>query len=82
MMRTTINLPDDLLREAKRNAAEKGKTLTQTIEDALREVLARKPSPPSHRVKLTTFGKGGAWPHIDLDNSAALLDVMELDDPR
>lgn len=36
-MRTTVRLDPQLLGEAKRMAAETGKTLTSIIEDALRE---------------------------------------------
>jgi len=38
----TINLPDDLLAELKKRAAESGRTLTALIEDVLREALARR----------------------------------------
>lgn len=41
-MRTTIRLDDELLREAKRLAAETNQTLTAVIEEALRERLARR----------------------------------------
>jgi Arc/MetJ family transcription regulator len=79
-MRTTIRLDDQLLAEAKRYASESGRTLTGLIEDALREVLARRLQPrPRERVKLTTYGRGGTQPGVDLDNSAALLDLMESD---
>jgi hypothetical protein len=77
-MRTTIRLPEDLLAEAKHLAARTGRTLTAVIEDALREVLARAEgrvqSPP---FRLPTFSGGGPLPGVDLDDSAALLDVME-----
>ena len=80
-MRTTIHLPDPLLEKARRRALETGTTLTAVIEDALRESLATKrrggkPAP----VRLTTFGGKGLRPGVDLDDSAALLDVME--EPR
>jgi predicted transcriptional regulator len=41
-MRTTIRLDENLLAEAKRYAAESGRTLTTVIEDALRTSLARR----------------------------------------
>ena len=41
-MRTTINLDDQLLADAKRLAQQSGKTLTAIIEDALCERLARR----------------------------------------
>jgi hypothetical protein len=77
-MRTTIYLPDDLLAQAKKLAAESHTTVTALIEDALKERFARrKRSPKSKAVKLTTYGAGGLQPGVDLDDSAALLDIME-----
>jgi hypothetical protein len=77
MMRTTLNLDDQLLADAKKLAAESGRTLTAVFEDALRERLARRDAARRKPVKLHTFGSGGTLPGIDLDDSAALLDVME-----
>ena len=37
--RTTVRLPEDLLRRAKRKAAAEGRTLTALIEDGLRLVV-------------------------------------------
>ena len=77
-MRTTIYIPDDLLTEAKKVAAESQRTLTAVIEDSLRETLARHSR--RHRsgvVRLTTMGKSGPKPGVDLDDTAALVDLME-----
>lgn len=38
-MRTTVELPDDLLKRAKREALERGSTLKELIIDGLEEVL-------------------------------------------
>lgn len=76
-MRTTIRLDDALLRQAKKVAAETGRTLTSVIEDALRESLARRGKPKRRRVRLRTFKGKGLQPGVDLDDSAALLDLME-----
>ncbi len=79
-MRTTIRLDDRLLRELKKHAATRGRTLTAVIEDAVRQFLARtvtgdgRPKAPPFRV--ITF-KGRLRPGVDLDDSAALLDLME-----
>lgn len=76
-MRTTINLPDDLVARAKNAAADSGRTLTALVEDALRESLSRRRPPQRPKpVKLTTFRGGGLQPGVDLDDSAALLDLM------
>ena len=37
--RTTVRLPDDLVRRAKRKALAEGRSLTSLIEDGLRRVL-------------------------------------------
>ncbi|MGI9305985.1 MAG: DUF6364 family protein [Gammaproteobacteria bacterium] len=78
-MRTTIRLDDALIKEAKRQAAESGMTLTAIIEDSLRERLARGKATikPRKQVKLKTTGKGGVFPGIDLDDSASLIDTMD-----
>lgn len=77
-MRTTIRLDDDLLHDAKQAAAASGRTLTGLIEDALREALAKRHTPRAGApVDLPTFGGGGLQPGVDLDDNAALLDLME-----
>ena len=78
-MRTTIRLDDELLKQAKRRAAESGSTLTAVIEEALREQLLGNRSKSEHagRIRLKTTGKGGVQPGIDLDASAPLLDAIE-----
>jgi hypothetical protein len=78
MRRTTIRLDDPLLAEAKKFAADTGRTLTAVMEDALREVLARRKQPNRRsKLRLTTFAGKGLQPGVDLDDSAALLDRME-----
>ena len=78
-MRTTIRLPDDLYAEAKALAARTGRPVASVIEDALRDRLKRRDRVRRNRprVRLPTFGGGGVQPGVDLDDSAALLDLME-----
>ena len=76
-MRTTIRLSPRLLAEAKKLATDTNRTLTKVIEDALREVLARRRRPRRRTVSLTIVGGRGVNPGIDLDDSAALLAAME-----
>lgn len=76
-MRTTVRLDEHLLAEAKRHAAESGMTLTAVLEQALRESLARRGAQAKSRpVRLKTVKGGGVRPGVDLDDSAALLDLM------
>jgi hypothetical protein len=81
MMRTTIDLDADLLREAKQVAAANGVTLTRLIEDAVRAVLQRRAEQPRHDLELPVFHGRGLRPGVDLADSAGLLDVMD-DAPR
>ncbi len=73
-MRTTIRLDEQLLKDAKLEAALQGKTLTRIIEEALRETLSRQREfRKRKRVILTTFGGQGLLPGVDLDDSAQFL---------
>jgi len=81
-MRTTINLPDSLISQAKRMAIERGTTLTELIADALREALARKKSPSARPLSpMPSYtpvpGQEGLQPGVDLNDTAALLDLMD-----
>lgn len=77
-MRTTLRLNERLLKEAKKYAVETDRSLTAVIEDALRELLARRRRNGGRkRAKLTTFGRGGPLPGVDLDDSAGLRERME-----
>lgn len=77
-MRTTVRLDERLLAEAKKCAAETGRTLTSVLEDALRETLARRSAHVKRtRVRLKTVKGNGIRPGVDLDDTAALLDLME-----
>ena len=78
MVRTTIRLSPDLMRQLRHLAAESRRTLTSIIEDAVREVLARKNSKQLRkRVVLPTFKGNGVRPGVDLHNNANLLDIMD-----
>ena len=77
-MRTTVRLDERLLAEAKKLAAESGRTLTSLLEDALRETLARRRTRARAKpVRLKTVKGNGVRPGVDLDDSASLLDLME-----
>jgi hypothetical protein len=77
-MRTTIRLDERLLAEAKKYAAESGRTLTAVLADALRETLARRRVPRKRKpVRLRTMKGTGVRPGVDLDDTASLLDLMD-----
>ena len=73
-----MRIDDHLLADAKAQAARSGRTLAAVIEDALRESMDRrgrrhKAHPPGLPVSVG----GRLLPGVDLDDSAALLDLME-----
>jgi hypothetical protein len=77
-MRTTVRLDDALLAQAKREAARRKQTLTALIEQGLRLVLAR-PHPARRRQRIVlpvSSAAGGTLPGVDLQDSAALLEIM------
>jgi hypothetical protein len=78
--RTTVRLPDELLRRAKRKAAAEGRTLTSLIEDGLRLVISEERKPAKRKIVLPlSSAKGGPWPGIDISNSAQLQEIEDLE---
>lgn len=82
--RTTVRLPDDLIRRAKHKAAAEGRSLTALIEDGLRRVLNEEKATGKTRRVLPPVSKatGGLMPGIDLSDSAALQEMDDLDPVR
>ena len=77
-MRTTVRLSDDLLRKARKKAAEDGRTLTSLVEEGLRTVLAESKPHKRGRVRLPVSREsGGTLPGVDLNRSSDLEDLME-----
>jgi hypothetical protein len=74
--KTTLNLDRDLLREAKKRAAEQGTTLTELVEEALRAALAPRRRTSGFKLRLPTV-KGGGPPLVDVADRDALYDLME-----
>ncbi|HEY3172005.1 MAG TPA: DUF2191 domain-containing protein [Thermoanaerobaculia bacterium] len=73
-MKTTVDLPDELLIAAKKRAAETRTTLRAILERALRRELARRSAeerPEKRRIRWVT-GKGGLPPGVDLADRARM----------
>lgn len=78
-MRTTVNIDEHLLAEAKLIAARTHRTIGSVLEDALRKLLSdnTSPSPNNEPYTLPDFSRGGLQPGVDLydkDQIEALLD--------
>ncbi len=77
--RTTVRLPEDLIRCAKRKAADEGRTLTSLIEDGLRLVVAEgQPRPKAKRGQIpVSKATGGLLPGVDITKFS---DIQGMDD--
>ena len=80
-VRTTVRLPDDLIKRARRKAAAQGSTLTALIEEGLRRVLNERgrAGKGAHIPPPVSSATGGLMPGIDLDDTAALQEVEDLE---
>jgi hypothetical protein len=79
--RTTVRLPEELMRRAKRRAASEGRTLTDLIEDGVRRVLNERTAPAKAKRILprVSSATGGLMPGIDLNDSVALQEMEDLE---
>ena len=75
-MRTTIDIRDELLRQAKMRAADEGTTLRQLFESALQSYLSPGSKTREFRLRWRTE-KGHMLPGVNLDDRDALFDLMD-----
>lgn len=81
-MKTTLNLNDALISDAKALAAKQRTTLTRVVEEGLRLRLAR----PTSNTRRAAYkfpvvqGKGGLAPGIDPRSNSSMLDAADGDD--
>ena len=76
-MRTTVNIDDHLLAEAKVLAAKTSKSLGTILDDALRAMLRSNAGADARPAfVLTTHGKGGLQPGVDLEDKEAIAELM------
>jgi hypothetical protein len=76
-VRTTITIDDHLLDEVRRRAAERRQTVSQVIEDSVRDALLRHRDEVRAPFRVRAFSSGGYRPGVDLDDNAGLLDLMD-----
>jgi hypothetical protein len=75
-MRTTIDISDELFREAKKRAADEGTPLRAVVEAALRTFLSRRPHRDGYRLSWRTE-HGRIQPGVRLDDRDALFDLID-----
>jgi hypothetical protein len=76
-MRTTVNIDDRLLRQAKLAATRSGRSLSDLVDDGLRLLLRRAAPDARDLSALPTFGGSGLRPGVDLEDKAALLELLD-----
>ena len=81
-MRTTVNIDDGILRDAKRLAESRHISLGYVVDEALAMLLAheRRNPKPGGPVDLPVSGGGGLRPGVDLEVKDALMDLLDLPD--
>jgi predicted transcriptional regulator len=76
-VRTTVNIDDHLLAEAKILAARTSRSLGSVMEDALRAMLRRDAEERGvDEFRLETHGSGGLRAGVDLDDKEALAELI------
>lgn len=80
-MKTTLNLNDQLLADAKALAAQQRTSLTRLIEEGLQLRLRAKANPaPLAKVRLPVFkGRGGLVKGVNALSNKALLQALDDD---
>lgn len=71
-----MDITDDLMRRAKKRAADDAVPLREVVEAALRAYLSDKPTKAGYRLQWTTE-RGELQPGVDLDDRDALFDLMD-----
>jgi len=74
-MKTTIDIADPLLLEARKMAAREGTTLRALVEQGLRQVVAERKRRPKFRLKLVTFKGEGLRPELKNASWAEIRDL-------
>jgi hypothetical protein len=75
-MRTTLDLDDNLLRQARALAKRQSRTLTSVVEDGLRAVVTQPAEPVVFEFRPVVID-GGEPPLVDLNDRDALYAAME-----
>lgn len=73
-MKTTLNIDDTVMAQLKREAARQGRTMSELVETALRN-LFRSQKKPAELSPLPLFQSGGTL--VDVADRDALYQAME-----
>jgi len=73
-MKTTLIIPDPVVRDLKRYAAKRGTTMSELASELLRQGMAERPK-PARLPPLPSFKAGPLL--VDVANRDALYDLLE-----
>jgi len=61
-MKTTVDIPDSILEEARKLAAREGSTVRALVEQGLRRLISERKRPGGFRLRKATFKGEGLQP--------------------
>ena len=77
-MRTTVNIDDALLQQARQRALASSRPLGDIVDDALRLLLVGRGATPAP-LDLPTYGGSGLQPGVDLEDKQSIVSLVEDD---
>ena len=77
LMRTTIDISDELMRTAKKRAADENATLRELVDRALRQYLTGAATKRTFKLRWKPHTRGRLLPGIVLEDRDSLFDAME-----
>jgi Arc/MetJ family transcription regulator len=76
-MRTTIDIADELMRTAKKRAADEDTTFRELVDRALRQYFSGPPSRRTFKLRWRPHAGGRLQPGVVLEDRDNLFDAME-----
>lgn len=75
-MKTTVEIADALLEEARRVAAREHRTLRDLVEEGLRRVVGERKRPARFKLRRATFKGAGLQPSVSEGNWDRIRDLV------
>ena len=75
-MRTSIDIPEPLMRRARKVARERGTTLRQLVLDGLRSIVERDARSTAYRMKDCSFGREGLVSGLSWSDSERMDELV------
>jgi len=75
-MKTTVEIPNSLLEEARRLASKERTTVKALIQEALRRLIAERKKKGSFRLRRATFKGNGLQPYIADTSWERIRDIV------